>query len=209
MFSLQKFFGKDPQFFSLLSAAAAESQTGAKCLRRILTDNGSELSLFELRQSRKRSRELFEQLSELIVVTFVTSLEKEDIEALSNSIYKILKPLEKFAERLSIASEIVKGVDFFAQTKMLEDATSLVVEIVDQVSKTGNLEVVRKLNDSLHRIETEADQLEISLLKELYGKKEDALRIILVKDLYDLLEKSIDRCRDVGNIVMHITLKNS
>jgi hypothetical protein len=92
---------------------------------------------------------------------------------------------------------------------MLEDATSLVVEIVDQVSKTGNLEVVRKLNDSLHRIETEADQLEISLLKELYGKKEDALRIILVKDLYDLLEKSIDRCRDVGNIVMHITLKNS
>jgi hypothetical protein len=29
------------------------------------------------------------------------------------------------------------------------------------------------------------------------------------KDLYDLLEKGTDRCRDVGNDVFRIVLKNS
>jgi hypothetical protein len=27
--------------------------------------------------------------------------------------------------------------------------------------------------------------------------------------LYELMEKVIDRCRDAGNVVMHIVLKNS
>ena len=30
-----------------------------------------------------------------------------------------------------------------------------------------------------------------------------------MKDLYELLEKVIDRCRDAGIIVTHIVLKNS
>ena len=30
-----------------------------------------------------------------------------------------------------------------------------------------------------------------------------------LKDLYELLEKVIDRCRDAGNVIFHIVLKNS
>jgi uncharacterized protein Yka (UPF0111/DUF47 family) len=30
-----------------------------------------------------------------------------------------------------------------------------------------------------------------------------------LKDLYELLEKIIDRCRDVGNVISQIVLKNS
>jgi uncharacterized protein len=33
--------------------------------------------------------------------------------------------------------------------------------------------------------------------------------VIVMKDLYELLEKVIDRCRDVGNIISNIVLKNS
>jgi uncharacterized protein Yka (UPF0111/DUF47 family) len=32
---------------------------------------------------------------------------------------------------------------------------------------------------------------------------------MLVKDLFELLEKAIDRCRDVGNVIYSIVLKNS
>ena len=32
---------------------------------------------------------------------------------------------------------------------------------------------------------------------------------MMVRDLYDLLEKVIDRCRDAGNAISHIVLKNS
>jgi uncharacterized protein Yka (UPF0111/DUF47 family) len=32
---------------------------------------------------------------------------------------------------------------------------------------------------------------------------------MVIRDLYELMEKAIDRCRDAGNVVMHIVLKNS
>jgi hypothetical protein len=47
------------------------------------------------------------------------------------------------------------------------------------------------------------------LLRDLYSGKHDALRVVILKDLYELMEKVIDRCRDAGNVVLQIALKNS
>jgi uncharacterized protein len=33
--------------------------------------------------------------------------------------------------------------------------------------------------------------------------------VIMLKDLYELLEKVVDRCRDAGNVISNIHLKNS
>jgi uncharacterized protein Yka (UPF0111/DUF47 family) len=35
------------------------------------------------------------------------------------------------------------------------------------------------------------------------------MSVLVLRDLYDLLEKIVDRCRDAGNVVTHIVLKNS
>jgi uncharacterized protein Yka (UPF0111/DUF47 family) len=42
----------------------------------------------------------------------------------------------------------------------------------------------------------------------LYSGK-DVAQVLALKDLYELLEKLIDRCRDCGNIIAHVALKNS
>lgn len=210
MFSLQKFFGNDPKFFDLLEASANEARRGALALNTILADMKTSANLHEIRESRLKSKEIFEELSEMVVRTFVTALEREDIEALSNALYKILKPMEKFAERLLISNGLVKSTDFLAQSSVIQQATETVVEMVKEVRRVGNLEHVRKLNAKLQASETEADRLELELLRDLYkNTSSDPLRITVSKDLYDLLEKTIDRCRDVGNVVMHIVLKNS
>jgi len=47
------------------------------------------------------------------------------------------------------------------------------------------------------------------LYRDLFSGRHDALKVIVFKDLYELLEKIIDRCRDVGNVIYQIVLKNS
>jgi uncharacterized protein Yka (UPF0111/DUF47 family) len=49
----------------------------------------------------------------------------------------------------------------------------------------------------------------IRLLGEVYSGKYEPIQAMLVRDLYDLLEKVIDRCRDVGNVVSYIAMKNA
>jgi uncharacterized protein len=58
-------------------------------------------------------------------------------------------------------------------------------------------------------VESEADKLLAELIRELYSGKYDPLKTIAIRDLYELIEKVVDRCRDVGNVVVQIVLKNS
>ena len=66
-----------------------------------------------------------------------------------------------------------------------------------------------KWNDRLQHFEGEADKAILELYRDLFSGRHDALTVIVLKDLYELLEKIIDRCRDVGYAISQIVLKNS
>jgi uncharacterized protein Yka (UPF0111/DUF47 family) len=47
-------------------------------------------------------------------------------------------------------------------------------------------------------------------LRDLYTRTDtDARQVVFWKDIFELLEKGVDRCRDAGYVVFHIILKNS
>ena len=47
------------------------------------------------------------------------------------------------------------------------------------------------------------------LLRDLYHGNSDARAVVFWKDIYELFEKAVDRCRDAGYVVFHVVLKNS
>ena len=49
----------------------------------------------------------------------------------------------------------------------------------------------------------------IDLLRDLYSGRHDPIQAMMLRDLYDLMEKVVDRCRDAGNVVSLIVLKYS
>ena len=57
-------------------------------------------------------------------------LEREDIQVLSNALYKVPKTVEKFAEHYIIAGPLVRGVDFSQQIRLLEQATDILLAMV-------------------------------------------------------------------------------
>lgn len=208
MFSLQKLIGGDEIFFELLEQSAEEARESVKVLVRLLAAP-SESSLDDFAMLRKKDKRITEDISARLTTTFVTPLEREDIEALSNALYKIPKTLEKFGERLLLCPDRVRNVDFTRQANLLVRAADVVTVMVKQLRKSPDLEKVKEENDQLQYLEGEADRLMVELLRDLYKGEKDAVSVIALKDLYDLLEKVIDRCRDAGNVIFHIVLKNS
>ena len=209
MFSLQKLLGKNDQFFDLFERSAEQAIRSVEALKKLTVDPSHTAIVAEVRAARSESKRISEEISELVVRTFVTVLEREDIEALSNALYRIPKPIEKFAERFLIASEFIKDIPFETQIKLLETGTSTVSRMVSELKKSSNLGKMKALNKRLQQNEAEADHLELDLLRDLYRGQTDALKALIVKDLYDLLELVVDRCRDAGNVMTHIFLKNS
>jgi uncharacterized protein Yka (UPF0111/DUF47 family) len=209
MFSVQKFFSQDAKFFDLLEASADQTQALSRLLTELLKDRSHPHPLHDFALARDKDKRITEQISQELVNTFITGLEREDIETLSYSMYRICKVIEKFAERYNLAPQRLVGVDFTRQVELMQRATETLSEMVRLLRNTPTLETVKAMNDRLQGIESEADDLMLELLREAYGGKFDPLQAMMVRDLYDLLERAIDRCRDCGNAVSHIVLKNS
>ncbi len=209
MFSLQTIFGKGDKFYGLLEASAEAAHESANALVIMLRARPQAPSLDEFLLARKREKELAAQISQELVNTFVSALEREDIEALSAALNKITKTISKFAERYSLASEELADIDFESRAVLLEKAGEVIVQMVALLRKGMNLEAMKAHNERLQAIENEADRLMLESYRDLYGGRHELIRILLLKDLFELLEKAIDRCRDAGNVVYQIVLKNS
>jgi uncharacterized protein Yka (UPF0111/DUF47 family) len=209
MFSIQKFFSHDGKFFDLLEASAEETRALTQLLIDLLKDRTHPHPLHEFALARGKDKLITEQISEELVNTFVTGLEREDIETLSYAMYRICKSIEKFAERFNLAPQRLSSVDFTRQIDLMQRATDTLAQMVRLLRKMPPLETIKEMNDRLQGIEGEADDVMLELLREVYGGKYEALQAMMVRDLYDLLEKVIDRCRDAGNVMSHIVLKNS
>jgi uncharacterized protein Yka (UPF0111/DUF47 family) len=209
MFSLQRLLGKEDLFFELLEASAQEARNSVHALVKLSRSLDQPVELEEFARSRRKDKEITGQIRNAVYTTFVTAFEREDIESLSNALYRIPKTVEKFGERFLLAPQQVRGVDFSKQIHLLDQATDCVLQMVKSLRKSVDLDRMMALNDNLQQVEGDADKAMMELYRDLFSGKHDALKVIVLKDLYELLEKVIDRCRDAGNVISHVVLKNS
>lgn len=209
MFSLQKLFGKEDKFFKLLEASAEAARASVAALVQLSQTLDQPQAFDEFAYTRKKDKEITNQISNAVYTTFITTLEREDIEELSSALYKIPKMVDKFTTRVWVAPQYVRGVDFTTQIRLLQQATDVVLELVRSLRHGMDLDKVKNLNDQLQALESQADSHMMTLYRELFSGQREALQVIALKDLYELLEKGIDRCRDAGNVIAHIALKHS
>jgi len=208
MFSLQTIFGKGNQFFGLLEDAAVAAADSTTALHTMLRDNDRPPALDAFRLARQRERVIADKINEELINSFVTALEREDIEALSYALVRIPKQVERFAERYALAVHLLDGIDFAQRAAMLERAANVVVDMVRQLRRM-KIEEMKILNDRLRSIESEADRLILELYRDLYADHFDGKQMFLIKEFFEILEKAIDRCREAGVVAYQIVLKNS
>lgn len=209
MFSLQTMFGRRDKVYDLLQASSEAAVESAKAVHDLTCHGDSVTSMAYFSAVRKREKELATEISEELINTFVTTLDREDIEAMNSALYKIPKTVEKFAERYVLVSQRLEGVDFTQRTEILASCTNVVVDMVKELRNGLHLEPMRKLRGQLQALESEADNLLLEPYRDLYLDGSDPMRAMLAKALFEIIEKAIDNCRDVGNVIYSVALKNS
>lgn len=209
MISLQSLLGKDDKFLRLLEASAEEARASVRALAELLQHPERPPALEDLAKARRAEKNLALEINEHVTRTFVTALEREDIVALSDALYRIPKTVEKFAERYVICARHLQGVDFGRQLALMEQATDQVRLMVKLLHQNAHLERIKEENAKLQKLEGDADRLMLEMLRDLYSGQHPDLKVIALKELYELLEKVVDRCRDAGNVVTHIVLKHA
>ncbi|HEU0195768.1 MAG TPA: hypothetical protein VFQ88_00955 [Nevskiaceae bacterium] len=211
MFSLQTMFGKTNKIYDLLESSADAALEVAQTVNHLAHANneGSAAALAALSAARRRVKQIARHIDQELIKSFVTVLDREDIEAMSSGLYKVTKTVDNFSERYVLVAQRLAGVDFTERTDILASCAEVVSEMVHSLRRGLRIAPMRKLQDGLQALEAKADKLLLDPYRGLYLDTTDPMRAVLAKDLFETLEKAIDKCRDVGNVIYSIVLKNS
>ena len=212
MSTIQKLFGKDERFFDLLEAASEEARTSVILFTRYLEGlktGSSPTNLDAFILSRREEKRLRNEMTGALSKTFVTPIDREDIEALSSALYRIPKQVEKTVERISICPFPIPFEGFQRQGQLMLEAVEDVAYMVHQLRTGASLEKMSTANNRLQFAEGEADTVMLNLMRDLHFNCSDIKQLVILKELYELTEHGVDRCRTAGNIAIQIALKNS
>jgi uncharacterized protein Yka (UPF0111/DUF47 family) len=160
-----------------------------------------------LRDLEHRCDDVTREIYELINRTFVAPMEQEDILTLAGALDDIVDLAEEVSDKLVL----------YRVTQVTEPARAL-GECLDR----AGLEIARALEDldgfegmdehriELHRLENEGDVIHREALGHLFSENHTpATELVKWKDLYDLLEETMDECEHVANVLNTIAIKNA
>jgi len=203
---------KEERFFELFARHAEAVLGGARALRAML-EGGAEV------ESRCREVVDFEHRADdvtrevLIAVrrTFITPFDRGSIRDLITSMDNAIDQMNKTAKTVTLFD--VK--EFTTEMKQMGDAivksaelTGEAVPLLRAISQEAAH--ISSLTEQLSQIEGHADELHDLGLKALFQatSKSDPIAFFVGNEVYDHLEKVVDRFDDVANVMHGIVIEH-
>ena len=92
------------------------------------------------------------------------------------------------------------------QAQIIAKATPILRECMDNLEKPKGLD---ERIIAINSLENDGDRIEREALESLFERDTKCTDIIKWKDLYETLERAIDECEHVANVIESIVLKHN
>lgn len=162
------------------------------------------LKIKELEHEGDRlTHELFTAIS----ATFVTPLDREDISSLASSIDEVLDFTDGVADRFLLFKINKPSPYMLHLSKLLFSASQEIYHALCILRKIKNSHRLMEYCNNIKKYEHEADSIYRNAIAELFELNDNPIEVIKLKEIYENLEESVDKCQDVADIVEDIALK--
>jgi len=199
---------KDEKFFIMFREMTWNIIEGAELLKDML-DNFSDPvgSQKRIKEVEHKGDSLTHEIIKKLNKSFVTPLEREDIYALSAALDDILDLIDASAQRI-----VMYNVE--NTTPEAKELAFLILKSCQVISKGvsllgGKLEYISECCVEVNSLENESDRVCREVFSRLFHDEKDPIQIIKWKEIYETLERAVDKCEDAANILESVVLKNA
>ncbi len=205
----QALLPKEDRFFDLFAQHSQVVLAGAKALRAMLDGGEGVPRQYQVVMDRENEADAITR-EVLIAVrrTFITPFDRGNIRDLITSMDNTIDQMQKTAKSAMI-------FDIRSFTPQMREMGDAIVQCADLVGEavpclraiSARAGRITQITEEIARIENVADELHDRGLKDLYQShgKSDPMAFITGNEVYDHLEKVVDRFDDVANVI-HGTL---
>ena len=199
----QALMPREERFFHLFEKHATIVVAGAEALRGLLRGGDNiEACCKEIFQREVEADEVTRQVLVAVRRTFITPFDRTDIQDLITSMDDAIDQMNKTAKTI-VTFEVRSFEPCMQQmSEIIVQSAQLVLEAVPLLSSIGtNAGHLNALTTKLINVEEEADEVYNRGLKQLFlaSRGGNAMGFVIGSELYDHLEKVVDRFEDVAN----------
>ncbi|HQR33753.1 MAG TPA: DUF47 family protein [Blastocatellia bacterium] len=205
---MMRLLPKEEKYFDMFNNLASQINEGAKLLQKLFSDFDNRATYAEqIKALEHKCDDLTHDIVKKLNQTFITPIDREDIHALASGLDDVMDAIEYTAKRI-ILYHVQQSTEH--ARKMTDVLVRLTVKLQEAVGGLGN-NSEKVLTDciDIHTLESEGDSYHHEAVERLFAEEKDPITIIKMKEIYEKMERMIDKCEDAANVLEAIVLKNA
>jgi uncharacterized protein Yka (UPF0111/DUF47 family) len=138
--------------------------------------------------------------------TFLTPFDPEDIHRLASCLDDVLDMIDAALGRLMMFKLSARPPAVTTLAEIIEASSRALVQAVSAMATGG--QVSGHLIE-INQLENEADRVNRQALADMFDNVKDAIELIKLKEIYEMLESATDLCEDAANVIEGVVVKNA
>ena len=208
----QALLPKEDRFFDLFEAHAETLKAGAVSLRHLL-NGGDAVPLYcaEVAAHENAADDITRDVLLAVRRTFITPFDRSDIRDLISSMDDAIDQMHKTAKAIQLFEQRQFQPDMVRLGDVIVKTSELIGEAVPLLrSLRGNAARLNAIAEEVTQLEDQSDALYDAGISALYKgpARNDPMAYIVGAEIYDHLEKVVDRFEDVANRISAVLIEH-
>jgi uncharacterized protein Yka (UPF0111/DUF47 family) len=205
---LRWFVPKEDRFYGFLEGQADAAHAGALALRRF-KEGDSAVKVREAVQAFEHAGDrLSHEMEEALDKTFVTPIDREDLQRLSSELDEILDLTNGAVRAAALYGVATPTEPMGKQMDLLVECTAVLKNAIPNLRRHAYSEITQATH-ALRKLEKDGDAIYRDAVSRLFHDASiDAKRLLREKEVLEDLENAVDHCERVGETLAHLAVKN-
>jgi len=203
---------KDKKFYPLFKEASKNLVAASVLLTEMVhkSDNGERAEyVSKIKDLEHMGDDLTKTLLKELNKTFITPFDREDIYDLASRLDAVVDLINTTAKRIVLYNLTEIPSEFIEMADLIQKCTIEIDSIFNGLKDVHSLLQYKDSCRLIHDIESQSDDINHQYLAKIFSEETNGIELIKKKDILASLEKAIDRCEDVADVIQTIIIKNA
>ena len=197
------------EFFTLFEDAANNCKETVLLFHRTSEEGVNNAMLEEARRLKHESGFIVKSILRKLNNTFITPIDRDDIQSLANLLNKITRKIVKACFNLHVYHVESATPSIKLQVDNLMEAVNELYPVIRLIRNTSQVEEATKHNNKMKEIESRGDELLNQTMTELFTMPLLPLEVMKYREIHKDIESALDLCYEVSDEVLSVILKHS
>jgi predicted phosphate transport protein (TIGR00153 family) len=197
-------------YFDMFIEFAQKAYESAKSLDELINDyTDIESKVQKIICQEQDCDKLVHAIMRKLNSSFVTPLDREDIDRIGHVMDNVVDGIEAAAQCFTMYNVKEIKEEAKAMSALIVRCTAELLQLMMELKRMKKSKTLQKYIIEINSIENEGDDVYRNALYKLFQNGTGTTEIVKWKDMFELLENTIDACEDVANIVEGVVMKHA